>query len=102
MEVKYLVVSFPFSNAALLQYFPGETAECVTEGLQAIWQRIGGVPSRVVFDNAISGLWRFLRHYCGSNRTLDFQYFSVYYQLRLRIIFFRRNFTNPLLLVDYL
>ena len=51
-EVKYLVISFPFSNAALLQYFPGETAECVTQGLQAIWQRIGGVPSRVVFDNA--------------------------------------------------
>ena len=52
IEVKYLVVSFPFSNAALLQYFPGETAECVTQGLQAMWQHIGGVPSRVVFDNA--------------------------------------------------
>ncbi|AEJ38736.1 Integrase catalytic region [Sulfobacillus acidophilus TPY] len=50
--VKYLVVSFPFSNAALWQYFPGETAECVVHGLQAIWQRIGGVPSRVIFDNA--------------------------------------------------
>lgn len=52
IEVKYLVVSFPFSNAALFQYFPGETAECVTHGLQAIWQAIGGVPTRVVFDNA--------------------------------------------------
>ena len=51
-EIKYLVVSFPLSNAALLQYFPGETAECVTHGLQAIWQRLGGVPFRVVFDNA--------------------------------------------------
>lgn len=51
-EVKYLVVSFPFSNAALWQYVPGETAECVTHGLQTIWQRLGGVPSRVVFDNA--------------------------------------------------
>lgn len=47
ITVKYLVASFPFSNAALLQYFPGETAECVTEGLQAIWQRIGGVPARM-------------------------------------------------------
>jgi transposase len=52
MEVKYLVVSFPFSNAAMYQYFPGETAECVTHGLQTIWQRLGGVPTRVIFDNA--------------------------------------------------
>lgn len=50
--VKYLTVSFPFSNAGLLQYFPGETAECVVHGLQAIWQWLGGVPHRVVFDNA--------------------------------------------------
>lgn len=50
--VKYLTVSFPFSNAGVLQYFPGETAECVTHGLQTIWQWLGGVPHRVIFDNA--------------------------------------------------
>ena len=50
--VNYLKVSFPFSNAGLLQYFPGETAECVVHGLQGIWEYIGGVPRRVVFDNA--------------------------------------------------
>ncbi len=50
--IKYLVVSFPFSNAAVVQYFPGETAECVTQGLRDIFQRLGGVPPRIVFDNA--------------------------------------------------
>lgn len=50
--IKYLTVSFPFSNAGVLQYFPGETAECVVHGLQDIWQWMGGVPRRVIFDNA--------------------------------------------------
>lgn len=50
--MKYLVVSFPFSNAAYVQVFGGETAECVCQGLIDIFHRIGGVPSRIVFDNA--------------------------------------------------
>jgi transposase len=50
--VKYLTVSFPFSNAGLFQYFPGETAECVVDGLVTIFDWLGGVPSRMVFDNA--------------------------------------------------
>ena len=50
--VKYLTVSFPFSNAGVFQYFPGETAECVVHGLLNIFQWLGGVPPRMVFDNA--------------------------------------------------
>lgn len=55
--MKYLVVSFPFSNGAYTQVFGGETAECVCQGLIDIFHRIGGVPSRLVFDNA-SGVGR--------------------------------------------
>jgi transposase len=50
--VKYLTVSFPFSNAGIIQYFPGETAECVTQGLRDIFQWLGGVPPHLIFDNA--------------------------------------------------
>jgi len=50
--IKYLCVSFPYSNAAYTQLFGGETAECVTRGLQDIFIRIGGVPGRMIFDNA--------------------------------------------------
>lgn len=49
---KYLCVSFPHSNGAYAQIFGGETAECVILGLQDIFRRIGGVPRRLVFDNA--------------------------------------------------
>ena len=49
---KYLTVSFPFSNDGFGQIFGGETAECVCQGLQDIFQYIGGVPHLLVFDNA--------------------------------------------------
>ena len=49
---KYLCVSFPHSNGGLTQVFGGETAECVCQGLQDIFESIGGVPTRLIFDNA--------------------------------------------------
>lgn len=54
---KYLCVSFPYSNAGYVQLFGGETAECVAHGLQDLFHRIGGVPTRLIFDNA-SGVGR--------------------------------------------
>jgi len=49
---KYLCLTFPYSNAGYAQLFGGETAECVVQGLKDIFHRIGGVPRRIVFDNA--------------------------------------------------
>lgn len=54
---KYLCVSFPYSNAGYVQLFGGETAECVAHGLQDLFHHMGGVPTRLVFDNA-SGVGR--------------------------------------------
>ena len=50
--LKYLCCSFPYSNAGFTQVFGGETAECVCQGLQDIFEWLGGVPVRIVFDNA--------------------------------------------------
>ena len=49
---KYLTVSFPYSNNGFSQFFGGETAECVCQGLKDIFQYIGGVPPLLIFDNA--------------------------------------------------
>lgn len=57
---KYFVLSFPASNAAYTQCFGGETAECVCQGLLDIFNHIGGVPLRIVFDNA-TGVGRRVR-----------------------------------------
>jgi transposase len=54
---KYLCLSFPQSNAAYVQLFGGETAECVAEGMKDIFERIERVPTRIIFDNA-SGVGR--------------------------------------------
>ena len=48
----FLVLAFPHSNMAWFQVFGGTTAECVCEGLMAIFLHVGGVPHRIVFDNA--------------------------------------------------
>lgn len=58
--VKYLTLTFPCSNAGFTQCFGGETAECVAQGLCDIFTHIGGVPGRIVFDNA-SGIGRRVR-----------------------------------------
>ncbi len=47
-----LVLYLPHSNAGFDQLYDGETAECVVEGLQEIFRHLGGVPTRLVFDNA--------------------------------------------------
>lgn len=48
----FFVMSFPFSNVGLAQIFGGENAECVCQGLRNIFEYIGGVPTKIVFDNA--------------------------------------------------
>ena len=51
-RLSYFVLAFPFSNVGLAQVFPGENAECVCQALKDIFEHIGGVPARIVFDNA--------------------------------------------------
>lgn len=48
----FLVVEFPHSNVGLAQVFWGETSECVCQGLRNVFEFVGGVPVRAVFDNA--------------------------------------------------
>ena len=51
-RMKYLTVSFPYSNDGYAQIFGGETAECVCQGLKNIFEYIGKVPHTLIFDNA--------------------------------------------------
>ena len=48
----FLVVSFPFSNVGIAQVFRSQCAECVCQGLKNVFEYLGGVPLRLVFDNA--------------------------------------------------
>ena len=48
----FLVASFPYSNMRWVVALPGETSECVCQGLLWIFERMGMAPRVVVFDNA--------------------------------------------------
>ena len=51
-----LVVSFPWSNAGFAQVCRDETKESLCEGLVRIFEYIGGVPLRILFDNMSSAV----------------------------------------------
>lgn len=50
--LSYSVLTFPHSNVGFAQLFPGENAECVCQALRNVFEYVGGVPVKIVFDNA--------------------------------------------------
>ncbi|MGP5023483.1 IS21 family transposase, partial [Glutamicibacter arilaitensis] len=50
--VHLFVVTFPYSNMRFAQAYGGETSECVCHGLRTVFEHIGSVPHRMIFDNA--------------------------------------------------
>jgi transposase len=76
---KYLNLSFPYSNYGYFQVFKGENAECLFEGLKTIFERIGGVPSRLWFDNASTIVSKVLKD-GERNLTNDFLRFREHYR----------------------
>ena len=113
--IKYLCLSFPNSNAGFTQGFWGETAECICQGLQDIFHHIGGVPQRIVFDNA-SGIGRrirdkismvdlFLRFKCHYGFSVSFCNPNAGHEkghIENKIGYIRRNFFVPIPVVDEL
>lgn len=113
--VKYLTLSFPCSNGGYLQVFGGETAECVAQGLKDIFHHIGGVPSRIVFDNA-SGVGRrirdrvtlaelFLRFKCHYGFSVSFCNPASGHEkgnVENKVGYLRRNLLVPIPVVDSL
>ena len=75
----YLNLSFPNSNHGYLQLFKGENQECLFEGLISIFEHIGGVPSKIWFDNPRTIVSKVLK---GGQRALteDFLRFGEHYR----------------------
>jgi transposase len=76
---KYLNLSFPYSNQGYFQLFRGENRECLFEGLISIFEHIGGVPSRIWFDNTRTIVTKVLKD-GGRTLTDDFLRFSEHYR----------------------
>ena len=86
-EGKYLVLSFPCSNAGYLRLNYGENLECLMEGLQAMFEYIGGVPSEIWFDNTRTIVTKIIRG-GGREITERFRLFAEHYR-------FKPVFMNP-------
>jgi transposase len=82
-----LVVSFPWSNAGFAQICRFETKECLCEALQRIFEYIGGVPLRILFDNMSSAV---VHIESEGKRTLTemFMRFTMHHR-------FKAEFCNP-------
>ena len=84
-RMSYFVLTFPYSNIGIAQVFPGENAECVCQALKNVFEFVGGVPARIVFDNA-TGVGR---RVCDKVRTTElFGAFAAHYN-------FAFSFCNP-------
>lgn len=84
-RLKYFALTFPYSNRKVLLVVPGENCECVCLALQTIFNFIGGVPSRVVFDNA-TGIGHRIKDILEESPC--FTKFKIHYG-------FSTTFTNP-------
>lgn len=84
---KHLVLSFPYSNGGYLQLNYGENMECLLEGLQAVFEHIGGVPTEIWFDNTSTIVSSIIR---GGGRELTERF--VRFQEHYR---FTPKFMNP-------
>lgn len=76
--VHVLSLRLCYSTKSIQQCFPGETQECVFEGLRRIFEEIGGVPENIWFDNFPAVVTKVLR---GRNRieTQNFIGFRSHY-----------------------
>ena len=82
-----LVMSFPWSNAGFMQVCRNETKECLCEALQKIFEYIGGVPKRILFDNMSSAVIHIEAN--GSRKlTETFMRFAMHHR-------FKADFCNP-------
>ncbi len=85
IRLKVFVLTFPYSNRRIMMLMPGENCECVCLALQTIFTFIGGVPKRIVFDNA-TGIGRRIKDILDVNA--GFTKFRLHYG-------FSTSFTNP-------
>ncbi|WP_317854376.1 IS21 family transposase [Chakrabartyella piscis] len=74
-----LTVSFPYSNKAYCQIFGGENQQCLLQGMKNIFEYIGKIPYRMVFDNLSTAVAHVGK---GHERTLTegFKRFCEHYK----------------------
>lgn len=90
-KAHYLILSFPFSNAAFVQLHWGENQECLIQGLIDIFQEINNVPAKIWFDNLSAAVTK-INTDGSRNFTESFRKFAAHY--RFKPVFYNPNRGN--------
>ena len=86
-DIKVLVLSYPHSNAAFEIPLPAENQQCFLYGLRRLFEKSGGVPKSIWFDNLSSAVIQVEKQ--GERiLTEDFSRFKSHYS-------FEAVFCNP-------
>lgn len=87
IDYKVLVLSFPYSNTAFVHPVPAENQECFLEALKKVFEKAGGVPQAIWFDNLSAAVVNVRKE---GERTLteSFSRFKCHYG-------FKAVFCNP-------
>ena len=111
VDVHCLVVTFPYSNMRYCAALPGENAECTCQALRNLFEWLGGVPERIVYDNAAGAGHRvawdrvsivkvfelFVEHYRLETRFCNPNSGNEKGSVENAVGFLRRNIMVPLL-----
>lgn len=82
-----LVISFPASNGGYVQLCKSQNTECLLESMQRIFEHMGKVPTRILFDNMSSAVVKILPKR-GRQLTDTFTRFMLHHK-------FNAVFCNP-------
>ena len=82
-DIKALLLSFPYSNAAFVYPLPSENTECFLEGLKQLFHQAGGVPTHLRIDNLSAAVVTVGK---GDNRTYTdaFLQFQMHYNFEVQ------------------
>ncbi|UOR10650.1 IS21 family transposase [Halobacillus amylolyticus] len=87
VDLPYLVLSYPYSNAFYVQVFESQNQDCFLEGMKRFFHHIGSVPRTIRFDNLSPAVKKVLSH-GQRDLTEGFEQFALHYG-------FGYEFCNP-------
>jgi len=111
----HLTLSLPYSNAHAAVVLPADDTVCFLHGLSTLFELIGGVPTRILFDNLSPAVKKVLQ---GPDRELTdmFRAFKWHYRfepafcnvgkghekgsVENKVGYVRRNFLSPIAIID--
>ncbi len=108
---KYLVMSFPRSNAGYIQLFKGENQQCLFTGMKNMFERLDCVPKEIWFDNMSTavatvkkegkrilakGFEKFALHYNFESKFCNTASGNEKGNVENKVGYFRRNYLVPI------